>query len=51
MTTLGYIVVGVLMLLDIISIMLCKIVNEEELKNVSIFILLVLLAITINFSF
>jgi hypothetical protein len=50
-TNLGYIVFSSLIALTIISIVLCKLVGEEDLKNVSILVLVILLAIIINISF
>lgn len=47
MTTSGYIVVGILMLLDIISIAVCEIMNEEEAKSISIGILVFLIGLVL----
>jgi predicted membrane channel-forming protein YqfA (hemolysin III family) len=45
MTISGYIVVGIIMLLDIVSIVLCSIVNEKEMRYVSIVIFVLLIGL------
>ena len=47
MTIIGYIAVGILMILDVIGMAICEIINKEQFKNILEGLLFVLVLIII----